>query len=1507
MPPASRALAPSSRAVSRAITRASRRAVQALLALVAALGLVVLGAGTAQADDGDEQHDIVLVGVGGLHWSDVDRLGTPMLWQMVEQGSVGSVSVRTVSAPTCPLDAWLTISAGRRVLPAGTDTTSEPDAESDDPSGCAALPAVTGDDDGPLPAPHVVAGWGGLVDPADPDAPPGSYGTPGTVGTRVAAVGACSTALGPGAGIALADENGALTRYAPTLGAVTDTQVAVCPVTVLDGGDLPADRVERREALALLDDQLNRLVDVVEDGTDVVVAGIADGTAGEAGLQAVVQWRAGGGPIGWLTSESTRRPGIVTLTDLSASLVAAAGGDTGDLDGSPVEVGSERRMSTERTVENRRYLTEMTTIAPHLMPLVLTVVATTVAAALGAVALRRRRREQPPAALRRVSVAVLLLGACTPVGAHLAALSRWWGAPAPLFSATAWWGVATTAAALVAWLVSRLLPRGPWRLACATAAVTWAVVTVDGLTGTVLQQGSILGSTTTLGARYYGFGNMTFGVYAACALVLAAALGVGLAHRGRPRLGLVAVLAVGVVTVVVDGWPAFGADFGGVLALVPAFAVLFVGLAGRPLTALRGLGVIALAVAVVVVVAVVDWARPGRPTHLGLFVQRVVDGDLVGVLAGKAAGAWATVALPLGAAAAVVCIGICVLLVGPQRWRPPVLRRLYRQWTGLRPLVLSTVVVAVLGSVLNDSGVVVAVAVLATAGVILLAGATDHAWRHLPDDPAPERAPVHRMPVVVLAAGAGVLAAVLVATVVVPLPAAVAGDVTSGAGESAAPVEAPVVLVGTSGVDWSKLDRTLTPALWGLLRDGAPAAGVTPGVTGRSSRCDSAGWLALSSGRNALAGRNVDGEWSCLPWDVAATGEGAAVTGWSDLVALQSSSEFHPRLGALGETLATVPGCSTAVGPRAAIALAGTDGTVARYRTVDEALADPADAFACGTTVVDAGSAVVPVAEPDEPSEGTPTPTPTPSLDPEVAAAQREAEREAARVAAEQALRALDVTVGRIVRAAPAGSTVLVVDTGRASVGLPVLGVGIGDADAGGTRYLTTPATRWVGVFRLLDVPVTLLVHAGADVPDDFAGSPVVAGESRPTDVTTAVAQLADLSSRDQVLRGSSAPVTSTPLLLALLLVVGAALLGPRLARRRPALAERLRRVADVVLLVLAALPAALFLLTTTWWWRLGDGRTPMWIALTGVTAALVGVVALVPRRPLTTGPGVLAGITFGLLTLDAVLGTPLHRGSPLGPAVTLGGRFYGFGNPTYSVYVVAAFVTAAVLGGWLRARGRRLWGAAAAAVVCGVALVVDLWPSLGADVGGGLVLVPAGLVVVLGVAGVRVTWQRLVLAGAAGVLVVGVIGVLDWMRPPAQRTHLGVFVQRLVDGTAWETVWRKLGYATESLGGGWIAWVTLVVLVLVIVVLWPGSRLQPDAWVRLEAAWPLARTVLVALLVAGIAGGLVNDYGVRVATLMLVAAVPLFGMLGLRARTAHYPASTPAPADPPANAQDGS
>lgn len=1202
-------------------SRARVRAWFAALAvgLLALLALVVpAGAAHAADDDG-----LVLVGVGGLHWSDIDRTTTPQLWGMVSEGSVGSISVHALAKVTCPLDAWLTISAASRV--------SAPADEAAGTTTCDDLPDVR-----TTTEPRArVRGWADLVDPS---AQPGVAGTPGTVGRRVDDSERCANAIGPGAAVALARPDGRVTRYFDALD-VDGSVLRSCAVTVLDVGELPTDRAARLAALAALDDQLRTITAQVPIGTDVVVAGVSDSPTGEAGLQAVVDWRRGGGPVAWLTSQSTRLPGVVTLTDLSATIVQRVGGETSDLDGSPLETGSERRMSTQRTLDNRRYLTEMTTVTPYLLPVVLAVAGVGVAAVVGAVAVSRRRRPRGPGrALGRLAIAAVLVGASMPAGAQLAVLSRWWVRPAPLVAATVWFTVGTIVVALVSWLLSRLLPRGPWRVAVVAAGVSWLLTTVDGVTGTVLQQGSVFGITPTSGARYFGFGNTTFGAYAAAALVLAGALAVGGRAVGRRRAGLVAAVVVAVLSVLVDGWPTFGADFGGALTLVLAFAVLLLPLTSVGLTPRRVVVALGAAVAVVAVVAVVDWARPGRSTHLGLFVQRIIDGDALDVVGRKAAGAWATVDQPAGAAAAVVCLVVCAVLVGPDRWRPAVLHRLYDEWDGLRATLRAVVVAAVAGSLVNDSGVVVAVVLLAVAGALLGASAMADAWgeRRAPADERAGEPVLRAMPAVVVATG-GVLGVLLLLTTSAFPLAAQAGGATRADGPALLTGGgAPVVVVGTGGVSWDDVTRERTPTLWGLLRDGAPAAGV---MAAGVEKCPAQGWLSISSGATTVADEKAGDTYVCRSWAVVPDGDGASVQGWGDLLDAQPAAA---HLGVLGDGLTA---CSTAVGPGAALGLAHADGSVARYRTLDAALADPSDALACPVTMVDAGTAANDASSVDE-------------------------------------------TLRSLLAVIPTTTTVLVVDTARAEPGTEALGVGvvrIGRPAA--ATYLTSPSTRSTGVVRLTDTTATLLADLGADVPTSVLGAPVVIGDERPSQVDVTVDQLASVNVRTHLLHDATVPLAVGAGVLALLL--GWAHVA---ARRRP----RVRSAVDVALVVLACLPAGAVVAASTGWWRGEHATAGLWLSSALCTAAVAGGAGLVGRRVRWAPAATVAVFTWVLLVLDVPLGGRLTRGGLLGaPTAT--------GRPSVAIVVVlglSGIATAWVARELLRRAGRPRLGLVAAAVV---------------------------------------------------------------------------------------------------------------------------------------------------------------------------------------------------------------
>ncbi|WP_435738189.1 hypothetical protein V5D56_06225 [Cellulosimicrobium sp. PMB13] len=1502
------------------------RAVLTLLAVVL-LGLPALSAAGAESDDTTTvpTHDpepLVVVAVAGLYWSDVSPSATPSLWTMIRSGSVASMNV----GRTCPTDAWLTLSAGQTISTAEPVAAPAPDGAggagsttAEDPSttGCPPLPVPVGT---ATPAPVDVPGWSTLVTPAAEAEPPtATQHAPGTLAARLAPTGVCTTAVGPGAALMLADGTGHVARYAPTLDALPEDGLDACDVTVVDQGELVDTTAGRGESLDALDDTLDRVMGEVARGTRVLVAGISADPVGEPGLQVVVDWRKGDPTAHWLHSPSTQKDGIVQLVDLTATVVEAAGGSTEGLVGAPLDLGETRRLDVARTVENRQYLNVLTSTIPTHYPVLVGLLVATLVATLGGVLWVRRsaaRRGEParpgPAGLRVVT-AVLMIAASAPVAASLASLSRWWVWSSPAAALTLALAVSAVVVALAAWGVSRLLPREPWALPTALAGVTWLVLTVDGATGTTLQQASLLGTSAVVGfTRFYGFNNVTFAVYAVAGLVLAGGLATAALRHGRRRLAAWCVVAVGLVTVVIDGWPAFGADFGGILALVPAFAVLSLLVAQVRITGARVLVVAAVTVLAVALVAVVDWLLPGGSSHLGGFVQTVVDGGAVDVVWRKALGAWATVANPVGALAAVLVVLVALAVLRPDRARLPEVARAYEEWPLLRPLVVSLVVVAGVGSFLNDSGVIIGAMVLVVGAAMVVPGFTalpddapsGHALpeRALPEATLPEATlpepGVRRMPSMLLAVGGGLLLVVLLASTVLgssglrPASAATrAGAEVSPTRADAVATDRPLVVVGTTGVTWEDVAELRTPTLNALLTDGAGAAGVAQ-PTGAASRCTAGGWLALSAGQltEVAAGRAADGTWDCPTAQPAPTGDGARVDGWDELVALQQGSGYQARLGVLGDTFVAGgrAACATAVGPGAALALADADGDVARYRELADATTADGDAFDCPVTVVDAGDATAPPADLTLPPE------------------ERTAVRDALRA---EKLAGVDATVDAVLDRVPAGTTVLVVDVAGTPGSRPVLGTALVRPSSDGpeqARYLTSAATRTDGVARVLDVPATILDAAALTTPARVQDTPLAWGTPRPPDAATTADALADLTTRDHVRRAVYSYFVDVPFYAGLVLAGLCLLLAPR-ARRAAGDRARLRwaraaRWARGAALVVASVPAAAFVVSLTGWWRFGEQTVAIVIATALSTAAVAGLGALAPRRPVWLGPGLVAGITFGVLTLDALVGTPLNRASPLGSAPTFGARFYGFGNPTFSVYAVGALVLAAALAQWLVRRQRPRTAAAVVAGIGVVTMVVDVWPTLGADLGGGLVVVPAFAVLGLAASGARITWRRFLLVAAAGVAVVAAVGVLDYLRPADQRSHLGRFVEQVVDGSAWETLLRKAGYALRSVLGGVPVWITILVLVAAALLLFAPRRFTPRWFARTEAAWPLLRPAVLALWIVCVAGSVVNDFGVRIALIALIPAVPLLTLAALHA------AGDPAPDEPdvPGDARAG-
>ena len=308
-------------------------------------------------------------------------------------------------------------------------------------------------------------------------------------------------------------------------------------------------------------------------------------------------------------------------------------------------------------------------------------------------------------------------------------------------------------------------------------------------------------------------------------------------------------------------------------------------------------------------------------------------------------------------------------------------------------------------------------------------------------------------------------------------------------------------------------------------------------------------------------------------------------------------------------------------------------------------------------------------------------------------------------------------------------------------------------------------------------------------------------------------------------------------------------------------------------------------------WWRASVPGLALGGAALG-WAALLGACALAGpwRRTVRGTAAAVAAVTVAVLLADAVLGSPLTVDTPMGAHRLLGARFYGWSNQAFALAASAGMVLAVVVAHALVRRGRR-WAAVAAVAALGlVIVVVDGTPGLGSDAGGPVALLLAfGLFAVV-VSGRRVRWRTVLLVVAAGVLVVGTLMVLDYLRPPAARTHLGRFVATLLQGGLWTVLARKESANLRVLGNPWYLLLLAAALVLVWAVLVRrarrgGRRLRDWDLGGLAVAVPLLRPGLAAWGAAMVVGFLMNDSGIIVPAtgIALVAPVLVAAVAGLR------------------------
>ncbi|MGH8793230.1 MAG: hypothetical protein ACRDXX_11350, partial [Stackebrandtia sp.] len=652
-----------------------------------------------------EPSRVVVVGVPGLLWADLDAENTPALWALMGESGAASMSVRTIDTISCADPSWASMGAGRRT------GSHYPQGDVCPPGSLVGPPQQQADGSWTLPGQAEIAEAN--------DATASAYRPkPGLLAETVG----CAAAVGPGASVAAAHPDGTVDRYTsstPESPEDFDEFTADCPVAFVDpqtpvyGSD-----ADRAAAAAEADAVVADVMSVVSDDDVVVVAGISDVTA-PANLHPVMV-RADGWADQWLTSAATRRDGYVQILDVAATAVNMSGhsADGAGMTGYAMRPSAPREGDVADTVAEG---VDANLAGQQVPPMSDSFYATLTIAGLiliaAAIALCRRRLGERRSRVGRLLVAPALIVASIPVASMLVNTVAWWRASNPGLTL---WLTMTGFAVLVA-AVAYL---GPWRRwvlgpPAVVAIVTAAVFGIDSVIGTPLQFNSLTGYSAIVGARFTGMGNYGFGAFAAGAIMAVLYATV----RMRPARATIVIAVVGAACVLVIGAPTWGNDVGGVITLAPAFVLVGLHAAGKRLSTAKIVASLAVGALAISSLMIVDYMRPpDRQTHLGRFVGEVLDGSAVSTLVRKGTAALNTISSgPL----TLLVIGACVAV--PLLWHTTLVRGLIERYPAVLSAGIGVAAVSLLGFASNDSGIAVSAFTMTVAAPLFVATAALYA------------------------------------------------------------------------------------------------------------------------------------------------------------------------------------------------------------------------------------------------------------------------------------------------------------------------------------------------------------------------------------------------------------------------------------------------------------------------------------------------------------------------------------------------------------------------------------------------------------------------------------------------------------------------------------------------------------------------------------------------------------------------------------------------------------
>jgi hypothetical protein len=480
--------------------------------------------------------------------------------------------------------------------------------------------------------------------------------------------------------------------------------------------------------------------------------------------------------------------------------------------------------------------------------------------------------------------------------------------------------------------------------------------------------------------------------------------------------------------------------------------------------------------------------------------------------------------------------------------------------------------------------------------------------------------------------------------------------------------------------------------------------------------------------------------------------------------------------------------------------------------------------------------------------------------------ASRFASAEAGQRLRDRALARTDALVGRLLRQVDLDRDLVLV----VGVSPPTDDDSLTVAAAAGPGFapglLRSTTTQRDGFANVTDVAPTILQAFGIDRPDAMEGRRIeAAADSR--SLRDRATLLADANTdgifRDGLIGASMGVVLGVACGLGLLV-----LLFDRFRTLR-----WLRGLIAFVAVWELAFLDTVYLVGPFHFARHGGAAAHWAFVLLGATVLAAGFL-LVARRRAIDGLLVALGSVALLHLVDLVTGAHLEWTTVFGYSPTIGVRFVGEGNMTFALLAASVTLFAGMVA-WRFPGGRGRQAAIGLLVVTVVVIGAPFW---GNDFGGAVSAAPGFALLGWLLLGHRLRWRTVgglvAVLFAAGVLV----GVVDLLRPPASRTHVGKFFEKAGTdfGAATLIIRRKLHENFSVLAHSLLV-VCLLVAVALVLYLW---FVRPRTLRAVVARIDTARATAYAIGLIALLGFALNDSGISIPGMMAAVFVASLAFL---------------------------